>query len=127
MAGILDRVRFSDTVSDVAALYNVADIVTFPVADMAGKFDIPLVILEAYACGRPVILSDLPLFREFSNPHISATIPRGDGEALWQKIAEIRENQNFKSELEKNAREFVRNNFNLLQTAREYKELYKKI
>ncbi len=126
-AGILDAIRFSDTVSDVAALYNVADIVTFPVADMAGKFDVPLVILEAYACGRPVILSDLPLFREFSNPHISATIPRGDGEALWQKIAEIRENQNFKSELEKNAQEFVRNNFNLLQTAREYKELYKKI
>lgn len=125
--GILDFVRFSDTVFDVASLYNVADIVTFPVADMHGKFDVPLVILEAYACGRPVILSDLPLFGEFSNPHISATIPRGDGEALWQKIAEIRENQNFKSEPEKNAREFVRNNFNLLQTAREYKELYKKI
>lgn len=126
-ASILDRIRFSDTVSDVASLYRLADIVTFPVADMAGKFDVPLVILEAYACGRPVILSDLPIFREFSNQHISATIPRGDGDALWRKITEIQENQNFKSTLEKNAQEFVRNNFNLLQTAKEYKELYKKI
>ncbi len=126
-AGILDSIRFSDTVSDVENLYNIADIITFPVADMHGKFDVPLVILEAYASGRPVILSDLPLFREFSNPHISATIPRGDGDALWRKIDEIQKNEEIRYDFARSAREFVKNNYDLSQTAKEYKELYKKI
>ena len=65
-AGALNSVRFSDTFSDMPKLYNLADIITFPVSNMAGKFDVPLVIIEAYACGKPVILSDLPAFKEFS-------------------------------------------------------------
>lgn len=123
-AGILDTIRFSDTVSDVAALFNVADIVTFPVADMAGKFDVPLVILEAYACGRPVILSDLPLFREFSNPHISATIPRGDSEALWHMIESLRLDKEKRNSLGKNARLFVEQSFDLRETSNQYQNSY---
>ncbi|MFZ1735997.1 MAG: glycosyltransferase family 4 protein [Candidatus Moraniibacteriota bacterium] len=123
-AGVLEYVRFSDTVFDVAKLYNVADIITFPVTNMHGKFDVPLVILEAYACGKPVILSDLPLFEEFSNPQISATIPTGDGEALWQKIARIRENKRLQSNLSENSRLFTKKYFNLSNTASKYKLLY---
>lgn len=120
-AGILDSVRFSDTVFDVASLYNVADIVTFPVADMHGKFDVPLVILEAYACGRPVILSDLPLFREFSNPQISATIPRDGGDTLWSTVQSLRANEAKRKALGANARAFVEKNFNLKETSQAYR------
>lgn len=125
-AGILDSIRFSDTVFDVASLYNVADIVTFPVADMHGKFDVPLVILEAYACGRPVILSDLPLFGEFSNPHISATIPRNDGDALWSAIQSLRADEAKRKALGRSARAFVERSFDLKETAGTYSELYQK-
>ena len=125
-AGILDSIRFSDTVFDVASLYNVADIVTFPVADMHGKFDVPLVILEAYACGRPVILSDLPLFGEFSNPHISATIPRDDGDALWSAIQSLRADETKRKALGRSARAFVERSFDLKETAGTYSELYQK-
>ncbi|QQS15562.1 MAG: glycosyltransferase family 4 protein [Candidatus Moraniibacteriota bacterium] len=123
-AGILDQVRFSDTVSDVAALYNIADIVTFPVSNMHGKFDVPLVILEAYACGRPVILSDLPIFEEFSNPQISATIPRDNGDALWSAIESLRANEAKRNALGTNARAFVERSFDLKETAKEYEKLY---
>lgn len=123
-AGILDRIRFSDTVSDVAALYNIADIITFPVADMHGKFDVPLVILEAYACGRPVILSDLPIFKEFSNPDISVTIPRGDGEELWETIEALRADEAKRNALGRSARAFVEQNFNLNETVQMYRNAY---
>ena len=126
-AGILDSIRFSDTVSDVAALYNIADIVTFPVADMHGKFDVPLVILEAYACSRPVILSDLSLFREFSNPRISATIPPCNSEALWQKISEIQRDSDFSKDLGANALIFVKEYFNLKNTAESYSLFYQNL
>ena len=125
-AGILDAIRFSDTVSDVASLYNIADIVTFPVADMHGKFDVPLVILEAYACGRPVILSDLPIFEEFSNPQISATIPRDNGEALWSAIESLRIDSEQRKTLGRSARAFVERSFDLEETAGTYSELYQK-
>ncbi len=126
-AGILDHVRFSDTVSDVAVLYNIADIITFPVADMHGKFDIPLVVLEAYASAKPVILSDLPTFKEFSNNDISATIPRGDGEALWNKITEMRENSYFSKNISVNALAFVKKYFNLKDTAELYRLSYQNL
>ncbi len=123
-AGILEHIRFSDTVFDVAALYSVADIITFPVADMHGKFDIPLAILEAYASGKPVILSDLPLFREFSNPNISVTIPRGDGDALWRAIESLRHDETKRNALSTDARAFVERSFNLRETAERYMDAY---
>ena len=126
-AGILDSIRFSDTVFDVASLYNVADIVTFPVANMHGKFDVPLVILEAYACGRPVILSDLPLFAEFSNPNISATIPRNDGDTLWSAIRSLRADEAKRKALGASTRAFVERSFDLKETAREYNDGYREL
>ena len=123
-AGILDSIRFSDTVFDVASLYNVADIVTFPVANMHGKFDVPLVILEAYACGRPVILSDLPLFAEFSNPNISATIPRNDGDTLWSAIRSLRADEAKRKALGASTRAFVERSFDIKETSERYQVIY---
>ncbi len=123
-AGILDSIRFSDTVSDVATLYNIADIVTFPVADMHGKFDVPLVILEAYACRKPVILSDLPIFEEFSNPQISATIPRDNGEALWSAIQSLRADSEQRKTLGRSARAFMERSFDLRGTSHMYIQTY---
>ncbi|MGB2791390.1 MAG: glycosyltransferase family 4 protein [Candidatus Moraniibacteriota bacterium] len=123
-AGVLEYVRFSDTVFDVAKLYNVADIITFPVTNMHGKFDVPLVILEAYACGKPVILSDLPLFQEFSNPGFSATIPRDNGNALWSAIQALQGNSEKRKALSTSARAFVERYFDLKETAERYTTIY---
>lgn len=123
-AGILDSVRFTDTISDMPSVYNLSDIVLFPVSDMHGKFDIPLVILEAYACEKPVILSDLPLFREFSNPEISATIPRGDGDALWDAIQRLRLDLEKRKALGRSARAFVERSFDLKKTAERYQDSF---
>lgn len=126
-AGIIDSVRFSDTFSDMPKLYNLTDIVLFPVGNMRGKFDIPLVIIEGYACGKPVIVSDLPIFAEFSNPDISVTVKRDDSDALWSAIEDIRTNEDKKHALSKNARAFVKQQFDLQTTAREYERLYKSL
>ncbi len=123
-AGILHHIRFTDTYADMPKLYNLADIIVFPVNDMRGKFDVPLVIIEAYACGKPVILSDLPLFKEFANPDICATIPRGDMEALTQTITLLQSNPTERTRLGQNARAFVENSFDLRNTVKEYEQLY---
>lgn len=123
-AGILQHIRFSDTISDMPKLYNLADVILFPVNNMRGKFDVPLVIIEAYACGKPVILSDLPIFEEFSGDAFCVTIPRGSIDDLEEKLAYLKENKDVRDRLGENARLFVEKNFDLKKTVKEYEELY---
>ncbi len=125
-AGCLDRIRFEENhaTTNMAEIYNTADCIAFPVADLKGKFDVPLIIIEAYASGKPVILSDLPAFQEFSNERISAMIPRLNGPALIDKILYLKHNPESRAAIGAAARAFSEEHFDLRQTARRYAELY---
>lgn len=123
-ADLLPNVAFTDTVYDMPALYNLADTIVFPVTNMKGKFDVPLAIIEAYACGKPVILSDLPEFEEFSNPDISLTVKRGSNEDFLKALHTLERNPDERKRLGANARVFVERNFDLKDTAKHYGELY---
>jgi glycosyltransferase involved in cell wall biosynthesis len=123
-AGIIEHIRFTDTYADMPKLYNLADIMAFPVGDMRGKFDVPLVIIEAYACGKPVILSDLPIFSEFSNESICATIPRGSTEKLEEVLAYLKDNPDARAKLSAAARAFVEERFDLRKTVEQYERIY---
>jgi len=126
-AGIEKRIVFTDTYGDMPTLYGLADVVIFPVNDMRGKFDVPLVIIEAYACGKPVILSDLPIFGEFSGNEFCVTIPRGSTADLSDKLAYLKENKEAREALGRNARTFVEQNFDLKKTVEEYELLYESL
>ncbi len=52
------RVRFSDRVTNMHALLAEAAIVLFPVDDLWGKVDQPIVLLEALALGTPCLVLD---------------------------------------------------------------------
>jgi glycosyltransferase involved in cell wall biosynthesis len=123
-AGVLPYVIFSDTISDMPKLYNLSDVVIFPVGNLNGKFDVPLIIVEAYACKKPVILSDLPQFREFSNDSICVTVPKDSKEELGTNIAYLKDNPDVCTTLGVNARHFVEEHFDLQNTARQYEGIY---
>lgn len=123
-AGLLEYVAFSDTISDMPGLYNSSDVIIFPVENLKGKFDVPLIIIEAYACGKPVILSDLPQFSEFTNKDICVTIPKDSGEKLIESLAYLKQNKGEMERLGENARRFVKDHFDLKNTAKQYEEIY---
>lgn len=123
-ADVIQYVSFSDTISDMPSLYNTSDVVIFPVNDLNGKFDVPLIIIEAYACGKPVILSDLEQFKEFSNERICVTIPKGSGDKLIESVAHLKDNLEVRESIGENARRFVKDHFDLKNTARQYEEIY---
>lgn len=123
-AHLLDYIAFSDTISDMPGLYNASDVVIFPVENLKGKFDVPLVIIEAYACSKPVILSDLSQFLEFANKDICVTIPKDSGEKLIESLAYLKENEAERTRLGTNARQFVTDHFDLKNTAKQYEEIY---
>lgn len=126
-AGHIDKVIFTDTYGDMNAIYNLSDIVIFPVTNMQGKFDVPLAMIEPYACKKPVIASDLPLFKEFSSPQINVIIPASQKSALADAIIAVMNDPTRRHELGEHAYIFAHNTFNIAHIASKYTTLYEKI
>ena len=126
-AGLAKFVAYSDTVPDMPSLYNSADVIAFPVVNLSGKFDVPLIIIEAYACGTPVILSDLKEFSEFSNPKICVSIEAGSGARFTESMAYLKDNPLVCEQLGQNARQYAEEHFDLTETARQYADIYSQL
>ncbi|MEU3935206.1 glycosyltransferase family 4 protein [Streptomyces sp. NPDC029044] len=79
-------------VPDMPGLLAAADIVLFTPRSLGGKADVPFIVLEALATGRPVVLSDLPQFAGLGSAALRA--PVGDafrtGELLTRLLEQPR-------------------------------------
>jgi thymidylate kinase len=64
-AGITLITRY---IPDIESLYRAADAYVFPVADSGGAIEMPLSILEAAACGVPIVTTPLGAVPEFCPP-----------------------------------------------------------
>lgn len=125
---ILEKVAFFNegnfSMSDV---YNLADISLFPVRNMFGKFDVPLVVIEAMACKKPVIISNIPILKEFTNDNTSVIIEGGNISDLTEKILLLHNDKLFRDSIGKNAREYVEANFDINNVAKQYDKIYENI
>jgi glycosyltransferase involved in cell wall biosynthesis len=127
-AEILDRVAFIDDGNyTMENIFNLCDISIFPARTMAGKFDIPLAVIEAMACGKPVIASNLERLRYFLNDENSILIDPGDRAALKEKILYLYENLKACQNLGEKGMKFVRENFDIRKIVKEYEEVYENL
>jgi glycosyltransferase involved in cell wall biosynthesis len=127
-AGVLNQVAFIDDGGyTMEQIYNLCDVSIFPARTMAGKFDIPLVVPEAMACGKPIIASSLPRLRYFLNNDNSSLITPGDRQALKDNILYLHSNSEARRELGEKGIQFVRENFDIKKIVKEYEEVYKNI
>lgn len=124
---ILDHVIFTDTFKDMAKLYNLSDIVIFPVRDMKGKFDVPLAAIEPMACEKPIIISGLPILQEFANNQNAVTIEAGNINQLWQAIMDLKSNKDKRTNMGIFGRKFAERFFDIKNIARKYAEIYEKL
>lgn len=123
--GYLDKLIFLETVSDMPALFSISDINIFPVQEMAGKFDIPLAIVEAMACGKAMIVSDINVLVEFvENGETGIVIPKGAPNQLKESILDLIQNDRERKRLAENAAKYVRKTFNIKTIVKQYKEVY---
>jgi len=127
-AGHLDKVIFSDTfVGNMNRVYNLADLVIFPVVSMKGKFDVPLAMVEPYACKKVVVASDLLIFREFSTDDINVVIPRNSSAHIAHAILSIYQNRTAHVRRGEEAYNFIHRHFDIKEIGRSYGELYRHI
>lgn len=123
----LDRAIFTDTVADMATLFNLSDVVIFPVQNMIGKFDVPLAAIEPMACEKPVIVSDLPILKEFANEKNSLTIERGNLDQLAAAILDLYQNPDKRKTLGQGGRKFCEENFDIKKVASMYEQIYNQL
>lgn len=82
-----DNVRFLGYVADMPSFYAACDVIVLP-SRSEGSSNM---LLEAMACGKPVVASDIPPMREqLDHDHTGLTYPLGDIEELSRLISELR-------------------------------------
>lgn len=126
--GLLEKVSFFDSGKyDMTDIYNLSDISLFPVQNMHGKFDVPLVVIEAMACQKPIIISDIPILKEFSNPQNSIQIETGNVQQLSNAILDLYNDKEKRKALGLSSRKYVEENFEIRKICQQYEDIYNKI
>lgn len=85
------NVRITDRVTNMHALLATSDIVIFPVDDLWGKVDQPIVLLEALALGVPCLVLDQGPLKDVEGALKVATLDTSDWLAALAGLASSRE------------------------------------
>lgn len=124
-AGVGDRVQFVSTVSDVAlpAHYRLADVVVLPSVDRSEAFGIAL--LEAMACGKPTVASNLPGVRTVVRAGVTGVlVPPRDAAALADGLRQLLDHPAEAQRLGQAGRAVVQREYDWSAVGRQLADLY---
>ncbi len=108
----------------IALAYSAADIFVIP----SLQDNLPNTVLEALACGTPVIGFDVGGISDMVRPGISgALVPAGDIHQLRQTILTVLENHSLCAEMAANCRQIAVTEYSLQVQAASYVELYQQL
>jgi glycosyltransferase involved in cell wall biosynthesis len=127
--GLLGRVSFAGVVSEsrLRVLLHACDLLVLPSLDRREAFGI--VQLEAMACGKPVVSSDLPTGVRSVN-HDGETgllVPPGNAEALAAAISRLLTDSTLRARLGQTARERVIREFSVERMVKQTTEVYSQL
>lgn len=125
--GLVKYITFLNTVQDMIRLISEIDINIYPVATMERKFDLPLVLIESLAAGKPILYSDIPPLNEFSSLGCGIGIPKSRAEEFSQMILRFAKKDNFYYSLSRAGRKAVERYFDARIIAQQYRNLYDRI
>ncbi len=114
------RVRFTKHLRDVLALIQPATAVLFPVDDLWGKVDLPIVLLESMALGVPVLALDEGPLRDLEGARL---LPKD--ERAWLEAARaLVERPHERRALAEAERDAVEKRYRAPRVAARYESLY---
>jgi glycosyltransferase involved in cell wall biosynthesis len=119
-----EQLNFAGTYSDVQKAYQEADVFVLT-SDWEGT---PNVILEAMACGLPVVASRVGGIPEIIKHRISGLlVPPDDPVGLYRSVMELIDNPSLRKEIGQNARLEIKENYALERLPIYLSGLYSKI
>lgn len=127
--GVHEKTVFCGEVSEsrLRVLLHAADVYVLPSIDRCETFGIGQ--LEAMACGKPVVSTDLPTGVRSVNRHgvTGLVVPAGDPNALAEALNNLLENPGLRSALGENARRRVQEEFRVERMVSATMEVYREI
>jgi len=116
-----DRVRFVGDVPNMHALLCASSVIAMPADDLYGKVDVPLVVIEALALGKPLVLAR---YGPLESVQTARFIDPGDSAMLAQELVRaLGGGAELKSETEGGVRLYAER-FSPAVAARAYDDLY---
>lgn len=122
--GLTSRVRHVGEIDDLPALTVASSVVAFPVDDLYGKVDLPLVLLEALALGVPLVLARGGPLETLG---AASFVDPGDGVALAAEIAALLVNDDRAREHAVRGKDLYSRSFTPQVVADQYDDLYEEI
>lgn len=119
-----ERVHFAGTVSDMPALLANAFAVLFPVDDLYGKVDLPLVLLEGLSLGVPLVVASGGPLTEI---RAALSVKPGEPHALVDEVARLARDEVHRGEVIEHGKAEYRSRFSPEVVGRAYGELYRKL
>jgi glycosyltransferase involved in cell wall biosynthesis len=111
-------------VQDIAALWASAHIAALP----SHREGLPLSLLEAAACGRPLVATDVPGCRVIARPDLNALlVPLDDVEALADAIDRLARDPELRRRFGRASREMVEREFSSKRIGRDVVGLYRRL
>ena len=118
------NVKLLGFVEDIAALWACAHIAVLP----SYREGLPLSLLEAAACGRPLVATDVPGCREIACPGVNAfLVPLDDTQALAKAIDRLARDPQLRHKFGKAGRELVELKFSSQRVGRDVVALYRRL
>ena len=118
------NVKVLGFVEDIGALWARAHIAVLP----SYREGLPLSLLEAAACGRPLVATDVPGCREIACPGVNAfLVPLDDTEALAAAIDRLALDPQLRHTFGKAGRELVELKFSSERIGRDVVALYRRL
>lgn len=117
------RVRFAGELDSVLPLVATSTALLFPVDDLRGKVDLPIVLLEAMALGVPIVVARGGPLDDLEQVH---RVPPRDPEALVSACIALSALPEYRNRLIAEARAEVEERFSAGRVARMYERLYER-
>jgi glycosyltransferase involved in cell wall biosynthesis len=111
-------------VEDIGALWASAHIAVLP----SHREGMPLSLLEAAACGRPLVATDVPGCRDIARPGVNAfLVPLDDAEALADAIDRLAGDPELRRRFGRASRHLVEQYFSSSRIGADLVKLYRRL
>jgi glycosyltransferase involved in cell wall biosynthesis len=111
-------------VADIRDVWRAAHIAVLP----SRREGLPKSLLEAAACGRPIVATDVPGCREIARARVNALlVPPDDPEALASALDRLAQDRALRQEFGRAGRHLVEAEFSSVQVGREAVALYDRL
>jgi len=111
-------------VEDIQALWASAHIAALP----SHREGLPLSLLQAAACGRPLVATDVPGCRAIARPEVNAIlVPIDDAQALARAIDRLALDPKLRRRFGEASRCLVEQEFSAARVGRELVDLYRRL